>query len=69
LSSATRTVVIGHKITRNGHVVNYVPTRYPSSLSDSIPASRVYTRDAAQEAVRLAGGIVASVREWFAGAS
>ena len=45
-----------------------MPTRYPNSLPDSIPA-RVYTRDAAQEAVRLAGGIVASVREWFAGAS
>jgi hypothetical protein len=27
----------------------------------------VYTRDAAQEAVRLAGGIVAFVRQWFAG--
>jgi HEPN domain-containing protein len=44
----------------------YVPTRYPNSLPDSIPA-RVYTRDAAQEAVRLAGGIVAFVRQWFAG--
>jgi HEPN domain-containing protein len=38
----------------DGH---YVPTRYPNSLPDSIPA-RVYTRDAAQEAVRLAKEIV-----------
>lgn len=38
----------------DGH---YVPTRYPNSLPDSIPA-RVYTRDAAQEAVRLAEEIV-----------
>ena len=34
----------------DGH---YVPTRYPNSLPDSIPA-RVYTEDAAAEAVRLA---------------
>jgi len=38
----------------DGH---YVPTRYPNSLPDSIPA-RVYTRDAAQEAVRLADEMV-----------
>ncbi len=42
----------------------YVPTRYPNALPDSIPA-RVYTRDAAQEAVRLAAEIVAFVRDWF----
>lgn len=35
----------------------YVPTRYPNSLPDSIPA-RVYTEDAARDAVRLAGEIV-----------
>ena len=40
----------------------YVPTRYPNSLPDSIPA-RVYTRDAAKEAVRLAGEMVAFVRQ------
>lgn len=35
----------------------YVPTRYPNSLPDSIPA-RVYTQDAAKEAVRLSEEIV-----------
>lgn len=39
----------------------YVPTRYPNSLPDSIPA-RVFTSDAAREAVRLAEAIVAFVR-------
>jgi len=39
----------------------YVPTRYPNSLPDSIPA-RVYTRDAAVEAVRLAEEIVDFVK-------
>lgn len=40
----------------------YVPTRYPNSLPDSIPA-RVYTKDAADEAARLAEEIVRSVKE------
>lgn len=40
----------------------YVPTRYPNGLPDSIPA-RVYTQDAAKEAVRLAKEIVVYVRE------
>jgi HEPN domain-containing protein len=40
----------------------YVPTRYPNSLPDSIPA-RVYTQDAAKEAVRLAEEIVSFVRD------
>lgn len=31
----------------------YIPTRYPNGLPDSIPA-RVYTRTAAEEALRLA---------------
>jgi HEPN domain-containing protein len=35
----------------------YVATRYPNSLPDSIPA-RVYTQDAAREAVRLASEVV-----------
>ncbi len=35
----------------------YIPTRYPNSLPDSIPA-KVYTRDAAVEAVGLANEIV-----------
>ena len=39
----------------------YVPTRYPNSIPDSIPA-RVYTRNAAKEAVRLADAIVTFVR-------
>ena len=38
----------------------YVAARYPNSLPDSIPA-RVYTEDAAREAVRLAGEIVGYV--------
>ena len=42
----------------------YVPTRYPNSIPDSIPA-RVYTADAAREAVRLAREIVAYVAERF----
>ena len=41
----------------NGH---YITTRYPNSLPDSISA-RVYTEDAAKEAVRLAREIVAEV--------
>ncbi|MGQ9508666.1 MAG: HEPN domain-containing protein [Thermodesulfobacteriota bacterium] len=40
----------------------YVPTRYPNSLPDSIPA-RVYTEDAAKEAVGLAEQIVNFVKE------
>lgn len=43
----------------DGH---YITTRYPNSLPDSIPA-RVYTDDAAKEAVRLARDIVTYVRE------
>lgn len=43
----------------DGH---YVTTRYPNSLPDSIPA-RVYTEDAAREAVRLAREIVEHVAE------
>lgn len=43
----------------DGH---YITTRYPNSLPDSIPA-RVYTDDAAKEAVRLARDIVTNVRE------
>lgn len=39
----------------------YVPTRYPNSLPDSIPA-RVFTRGAAEEAVRLAREVVETVQ-------
>jgi HEPN domain-containing protein len=35
----------------------YIPTRYPNGVPDSIPA-RVYTKDAASEAVLLAEEIV-----------
>jgi HEPN domain-containing protein len=42
----------------------YVPTRYPNSLPDSIPA-RVYTQEAAAEAVRLSQEMVDFVRQWF----
>ncbi|MCS7240833.1 MAG: HEPN domain-containing protein [Candidatus Bipolaricaulota bacterium] len=40
----------------------YVPTRYPNSLPESIPA-RVYNAAAAGEAVRLAEEVVAFVEE------
>jgi HEPN domain-containing protein len=40
----------------------YVPTRYPNSLPDSIPA-KVYTMEAAKEAVKLAEEIVALVKK------
>jgi HEPN domain-containing protein len=40
----------------------YVATRYPNSIPGSIPA-RVYTRDAASEAVSLASEIVDLVEE------
>lgn len=39
----------------------YVPTRYPNSLPDSIPA-RVYNKAVAEEAVRLAEEAVAFVQ-------
>ena len=39
----------------------YVPTRYPNSLPDGIPAN-VYTRRAADEAVALAADAVAFVQ-------
>ncbi|MCX8103538.1 MAG: HEPN domain-containing protein [Candidatus Bipolaricaulota bacterium] len=39
----------------------YVPTRYPNSLPGSIPA-RVYTKEAAEEATRLAEEVVSVVR-------
>jgi HEPN domain-containing protein len=40
----------------------YVPTRYPNSLPDSIPA-RVFTQDAAKESVRLATEIVSYIEK------
>jgi HEPN domain-containing protein len=40
----------------------YVPTRYPNSVPDSIPA-RVYTQSAAREAVKMAEEIVAFVNK------
>lgn len=39
----------------------YVATRYPNSLPGSIPA-RVYTQQAAQDAVALAGEVVHAIR-------
>ena len=49
---------------RRGAILDgfYVPARYPNSLPDSIPA-RIYTEDAAREAVRLAREIVTHVAE------
>ena len=43
----------------------YVPTRYPNTLPDSIPA-HVYTEDAAREAARLASEVVNFVKEQMA---
>ena len=40
----------------------YLPTRYPNSLPDSIPA-RVYTRPAGVQALRLADQVLHMVRE------
>lgn len=40
----------------------YVPTRYPNSLPGSIPA-KVYTQEAAAEAVQLAEEVVTVVKE------
>lgn len=40
----------------------YVPTRYPNSLPDTIPAD-VYTGATARRAVALAEGVVTMVRE------
>jgi HEPN domain-containing protein len=40
----------------------YVPTRYPNSIPDSIPA-RIYRSEAALEAVTLAREVVETVRE------
>lgn len=40
----------------------YIPTRYPNSVPDSIPA-RIFTRDAAAEAVRLADEMVTHVTD------
>jgi len=40
----------------------YIPTRYPNSLPDSIPA-RVYTRVVADEALRMADQVLHVVRQ------
>ena len=40
----------------------YIPTRYPNSLPDSIPA-RVYTRAVAEEVLRLADQVLHLVRK------
>jgi HEPN domain-containing protein len=40
----------------------YIPTRYPNSLPDSIPA-RVYTKTVAEETARLADLLLGLVRE------
>lgn len=42
----------------------YVPTRYPNCLPDSIPA-KVYTKDAATEAVKIAEEIVEFIKGKF----
>lgn len=44
----------------------YIPTRYPNSLPDSIPA-RVYTRSVAGEVLRLADQTLRLVREKLRG--
>jgi HEPN domain-containing protein len=40
----------------------YIPTRYPNSLPDSIPA-RIYTRAVAEEVLRLADQVLHLVRK------
>jgi HEPN domain-containing protein len=40
----------------------YVPTRYPNSLPDSIPA-RIYTQTVAEEVLRLADQVLILVQE------
>ena len=44
----------------------YIPTRYPNSLPDSIPA-RIYTEGAAKEAAQLAQEVVDFVKGLIAG--
>jgi HEPN domain-containing protein len=44
----------------------YLPTRYPNSLPDSIPA-RVYNRAVAEEALRLADQVLHVVRQKLPG--
>ena len=44
----------------------YIPTRYPNSLPDSIPA-RVYTRAVAEETLRLADQALQTVQEKLRG--
>jgi HEPN domain-containing protein len=44
----------------------YVPTRYPNSLPDSIPA-RVYTRKAAEETLRMADQALLAVQRKLQG--
>jgi len=53
-----------HEAARRWSILDgyYVTTRYPNSLPESIPA-RVYTPDAAKEAVRMAREIVTDVTE------
>jgi HEPN domain-containing protein len=42
----------------------YIPTRYPNSLPDSIPA-RIYTKKVAAEVLRLADQVLDVVKEKF----
>ena len=42
----------------------YLPTRYPNSVPDAIPAD-VYTRASARRAVEMATAVVDAVRSWM----
>lgn len=42
----------------------YIPTRYPNSLPDSIPA-RIYTQTVAEEVLRLADQVLSLVQKKF----
>jgi len=46
----------------------YIPTRYPNSLPESVPA-RVFKREDAATATDLAGRTLDAVRTWLASAS
>lgn len=46
----------------------YIPTRYPNSLPDGIPAD-IYTQEAAEDAVNLAGQAVDWITELLGGSA
>jgi HEPN domain-containing protein len=62
-NAASWNLAFAHGVWRWAILDGYnVPTCYPNSLPDSIPAG-TYTQDAAQEVVRLAEEMVTAVRK------